>query len=61
MNKPLISNYESMLITLEMELKNVKGLHLHGRMNRDEIAYYRQYEKHLMDQIMEITLLIGEQ
>ena len=59
--KPFISNKDSKLITLEMELKATRyNIACHNYTGEDDRKEMERYEKHISDQIMELTILGGE-
>lgn len=59
--KPLISNTESKLISLEMELKATdRNIALGYYDDRLELKNMVKYKKHIQDRIMELTILGGD-
>ena len=59
--KPLISNTESKLISLEVELKATdRNISLGCYDSRMELKHMLKYKKSIQDQIMELTILGGE-
>lgn len=59
--KPLISNKESRLISLEMELGSTCALlAMQQYTSETERKDLEKYKKHISDQIMELTILGGE-